>query len=120
VKLFIEPCSNCILVIVLIADVSKLIGKQVIGAQAMELGEVESVKIDTSNWKATHLGVKLSDDAIRELGFTKTLWLGFTKTFWSSVVISLPVSAVSVVGDVITLVDSVKCLEDVVERLGKK
>jgi sporulation protein YlmC with PRC-barrel domain len=112
VKLFIEPCSNCILVIVLIADVSKLIGKQVIGAQAMELGEVESVKIDTSNWQVTHLGVKLSDNAVKELGFTKT--------FWSSVVISLPVSAVSVVGDVVSLVDSVKCLEDVVERLDKK
>jgi sporulation protein YlmC with PRC-barrel domain len=105
---------------ILIADVSKLIGKQVIGAQAMVLGEVENVKIDTSNWQVTHLGVKLSDDAIRELGFKKTLWLGFTKTFWSSVVISLPVSAVSVVGDVITLEESIKCLADVVERLDKE
>jgi sporulation protein YlmC with PRC-barrel domain len=99
-------------VTLLIIDVSKLIGKQVIGAEAMELGEVESVKMDSSNWRVTHLGIKLTDDATKELGFNKT--------FWSSVVISLPVRVVSVVGDVITLEDSIKCLEDVVERLDKK
>jgi sporulation protein YlmC with PRC-barrel domain len=109
---FLLNVHNVILVTILIIDMSKMIGKQVIGAQAMELGEVESVKMDTGNWQVTHLGVKLTDDAVKELGFTKT--------FWSSVVVSLPVSAVSVVGDVVSLVDSIKCLEDVVERLDKK
>ena len=51
---------------------SKLIGKQVIGAQARKLGEVERVKIETGNWQVTHLGVKLTDDAAKELGFNKT------------------------------------------------
>lgn len=104
--------DNWILVTILIIDMGKLIGKQVIGSQAMLLGEVDSVKMDTSNWRVTHLGVKITDDAAKELGLKKT--------FWSSVVISLPVSAVSVVGDVISLEDCIKCLEDVVERLDKK
>lgn len=38
----------------------------------------------------------------------------------SHVVISLPITAVSVVGDVITLDTAIKSLKDVVARLDKK
>lgn len=91
---------------------SRLIGKKVIGAQARMLGEVESIKMDSDNWKVTHLGISLTDDATKELGFKKP--------FLSSVVISLPVSAVSAVGDVVSLDKSLKRLQDIIERLDKK
>ena len=96
----------------MIINTSRLIGKPIIGAQARVLGEVESVKMDSETWKITHLGVCLSDDATTEFGFKKP--------FWSCVVISLPVSAVSVVGDVISLDKSIKNLHDIIERLDKK
>lgn len=91
---------------------SRLIGKQVIGAQARVLGEVESVKMDTVNWKVTHLGVSLTNDATEELGFKKP--------FLSSVVISLPVSAINVIGDVVSLDKAIENLQDIIERLDKK
>jgi sporulation protein YlmC with PRC-barrel domain len=94
-----------------LANANSLIGKRVIGAQALVLGEVESVELDFGTWQVTHLGVKLTEDATNELGFKKP--------FMSSVVISLPITTVSVVGDVITLDTSIKSLKDVVERLEK-
>jgi sporulation protein YlmC with PRC-barrel domain len=93
-------------------NANSLIGKRVIGAKAFVLGDVESVELDVANWHVTHLGVGLTEEATKELRFKKP--------FMSHVVISLPISAVSVVGDVITLDTAIKSLKDVVARLDKK
>lgn len=101
-----------ILAIILILDVNRICGKKVIGVEALVLGEVESVKVDTSTWQVTHLSVSLTEDATKELGFKKP--------FLSKVIIALPITSVSVVGDVITLDKSIKDLKDVIARLDKK
>ena len=76
-------------------DVSKLNGVSVITADSFTLGEVEGANVDTKGWKITHVKVGLSDDATRELGYSKPL-LG-------SVRICLPVEVIAGYGDVITL-----------------
>jgi sporulation protein YlmC with PRC-barrel domain len=76
-------------------DVAKLNGVKVITADSYTLGEVEGVNVDTKNWKVTHTKVGLTDEATRELGYSKPL-LG-------SVKICLPVDFVSGYGDVVTL-----------------
>lgn len=76
-------------------DASKLNGVRVIAADSFTLGEVDGVNVDTKQWKVTHLKVGLTDDATRELGFSKPL-LG-------SVKICLPVETIAGYGDVVTL-----------------
>lgn len=92
-------------------NANTLIGKKVIGAKALVLGEVESVNLDVTTWLVTHLGVGLTEEATRELGFKKP--------FMSHVEISLPISSIMAVGDVITLDESIKSLKDVVARLNR-
>jgi sporulation protein YlmC with PRC-barrel domain len=55
----------------LLVTFSKLIGKKVIGSNAVVLGEVHGADVDTDKWQITHLHVGLADDATRELGFKK-------------------------------------------------
>ena len=76
-------------------DVSRLNGVKVITANSYTLGEIEGVNIDTKGWTVTHLKVGLSDEATKELGYSKPL-LGTVK-------ICLPVTTVGGYGDVITL-----------------
>lgn len=94
-----------------LVNANTLIGKRVIGAKALVLGDVESVNLDLATWQVTHLGVGLTEDATNELGFKKP--------FMSHVEISLPISTIKAVGDVITLDESIKSLKDVVARLNK-
>ena len=76
-------------------DVSRLNGVKVIASDSFTLGEVDGANVDTKQWRVTHLKVGLSDDATRELGFSKPL-LG-------SVKICLPVENIAGYGDVVTL-----------------
>ncbi len=76
-------------------EVAKLNGVKVITANSFTLGEVEGSNVDTKSWKITHLKVELTDEATRELGFSKPL-LG-------SVKICLPIENVAGYGDVVTL-----------------
>ena len=76
-------------------DVSKLNGVKVITANSYTLGEVDGANVDTKEWKVTHLKIGLSDEAVRELGYSKPL-LG-------SVKICIPVESVAGYGDVVTL-----------------
>lgn len=70
-------------------------GMQVITADAFTLGEVEGAHVDIGTWQITHLDIGLTKEATKELGFKKPM-LG-------SLSVCLPVTAVSKVGDVITL-----------------
>ncbi len=76
-------------------DVSKMNGVSVITANSYTLGEVEGANVDTSSWKMTHVKVGLSDEATRELGYSKP--------FLGSLKICLPVESIAGYGDVITL-----------------
>jgi sporulation protein YlmC with PRC-barrel domain len=76
-------------------DVSKMNGVKVITANSYTLGEVEGANIDTKSWKMTHVKVELSDEATRELGYSKPL-LGTVK-------VCLPVESIAGYGDVMTL-----------------
>ncbi len=77
------------------ARMSELTDRQVITADAYNLGDVIGAEVDTKAWKITHLNVSLSDDATRELGFKKP--------FLGHVDVCLPVELVQAYGDVITL-----------------
>ncbi len=76
-------------------DASKLNGVRVITADSYTLGEVEGMNVDTKSWKVTHTKIGLTDEATRELGYSKP--------FLGSVKICLPVEFVAGYGDVITL-----------------
>jgi sporulation protein YlmC with PRC-barrel domain len=93
-------------------DAMKLNGVRVIAADSYSLGEVDGVNVDTKQWRVTHLKVGLSDEAVRELGYSKPL-LG-------SVKICLPVEFVSGYGDVVTLKKSLMELKGSSECKAKR
>jgi sporulation protein YlmC with PRC-barrel domain len=75
----------------------KLQGRKVISRDAKTVGEVSGTYVDVNNWKITNLLIDLSDQTIELFGYKKpTPIIG-------SVSACLPISAVKVVGDVITL-----------------
>jgi sporulation protein YlmC with PRC-barrel domain len=79
---------------IILVDFDKLSGMFVICAGGFDLGNVNGIEINTSNWQVTHLHVKLSKSACEDLGFKKR--------FRSSTV-CVPTSLVSQIGDNILL-----------------
>ncbi len=75
-------------------SVDKLLRMKVVGKDGFILGNVEGLEANTSNWQITHLRVKLSDLAAKEMGFKKRL---------RSTTVFVPVSYVSAIGDIVTL-----------------
>ena len=86
---------------------TKLEGKKVFGAKGYLIGEVEGFDIELSNWQVTGLQVGLTDDAATELGFRRP--------FLSKVVVIIPSTIISVVGNFITLDETIDNLESLVE-----
>jgi sporulation protein YlmC with PRC-barrel domain len=84
-------------------EVSELSGKNVITNGGKNLGEVSGTLVNTRTWQVTHLTVKLSSDASEELGFKKR--------FRSSTV-SMPVTLIGAVGDVVTINRNLKELSE--------
>lgn len=78
----------------ILVSIDKLLKKKVVGKDGYILGVVESLETNTSNWQITHLRVKLSDQAAKEMGFKKRL---------RSTTVFIPVSYVSAIGDIINL-----------------
>jgi sporulation protein YlmC with PRC-barrel domain len=70
-------------------------GMKVITADAFTLGEVDGTHTDMATWQITHLDVELTKEATKELNFKKPRF--------GSLKVSLPITAVKKVGDVITL-----------------
>ena len=91
----------------LFADFTKLRGKKVIGARGYVIGEVEGLDLDLSNWQVTGLQVGLTGDAATELGFKRP--------FLSKVVVIIPSSIVSLVGNFVTLDETIENLESLAE-----
>lgn len=93
-------------------DVSRLNGVSVITANSFTLGEIEGSNVDTNSWRLTHLNVELTDEATRELGFSKPM-LG-------SVKLCLPIENVAGFGDVVTLSKSLIDLKGTAECKKKR
>ena len=72
----------------------KLLKKKVVGKDGYILGDMEGLEVNTSNWQITHLRVKLSVLAAKEMGFKKRL---------RSSTVFVPVSYVSAIGDIVTV-----------------
>ena len=71
-------------------------GMKVITADAFNLGEVDGAHADTGPfWRITHLDVELTKEATKELNFKKPMF--------GALKVSLPITAVKEVGDVMTL-----------------
>jgi sporulation protein YlmC with PRC-barrel domain len=83
-------------------------GKKVVGTGGYILGEVDGVDIDLNTWQVNAFYVSLSDEASAELRFKKQ--------FLSKITVCLPTQLVKAVGDVITLREPIRNLEDIAER----
>lgn len=92
-------------------NIDQLVGKKVIGEKATAIGEVRGAEADTDNWAITHLLVKLTKEAANELEFKKR---------FSSPTVSMPVSLVKAVGDVITIQKSISELKKTRELVEYK
>ena len=87
---------------------SILDGKKVVGSEGYILGEVDGIDIDVNSWQANAFYVNLSDEATSELRLKKP--------FLSKITVCLPTQLVKAVGEVITLKEPIRNLEDIAER----
>jgi len=78
--------------------VRKLNGRNVISSDAKNVGEIGGAYVETESWKITHLSIDLNDEAIELFGYKKS-----RIPMIGNVSVCLPVTAVKIVGDVITL-----------------
>jgi sporulation protein YlmC with PRC-barrel domain len=78
--------------------VRKLNGRKVVTSDAKTVGEVGGAYVETESMKITHLSIVLNDAAIELFGYQKP-----RIPMIGSISVCLPVSAVKIVGDVITL-----------------
>ncbi len=92
-------------------SVDSLSGLNVISSDGLVIGEVKSAEIDANKWQVTHLQVKLSSKASEDLGFKKR---------FKSSIVSIPVTLITSVGDVILLGRSMKELGDNTEIYESK
>ena len=92
------------------ADLKKLIGKRVICASGVIVGEVEGVDLDVTAWSITGLQVGLTNEAALEAGFKRPVL--------SQIVVMIPPPLVAGVGDVVTLTAKVQNLKDLINYLG--
>ena len=83
-------------------------GKKVIGTEGYILGEVDGIDIDLNSWQATAFYVNLSDEATAELRFNKP--------FLRKITVCLPTQLVKAVGEVITLKEPIRNLEDIAKK----
>jgi sporulation protein YlmC with PRC-barrel domain len=54
-------------------NIDEVLGKTVIGSAGNYIGEVNNIDIEPNTWHITHLHIKLSDKAAKELGLKKPL-----------------------------------------------
>jgi sporulation protein YlmC with PRC-barrel domain len=83
-------------------------GKKVVGSEGYVLGEVDGVNVNSNNWQANTFNVNLSDEATAELGFKKP--------FLSKITVCLPTQLIKTVGDIISLKEPIRNLEEITER----
>jgi len=91
----------------IMVSINVLFGKDVVGEDARVIGKSTGAQIDLSQWLITHIKVKLTEEATKELGYKKPL-LG-------SLEVLLPVESIKAVGDIISVSKSIKELKSIVE-----
>jgi sporulation protein YlmC with PRC-barrel domain len=89
-------------------DPSILNGKKVVGNDGNALGEVDGIDVDLNNWKANALYISLNNEATAELRLKKS--------FLGKIVVCLPTKLVEAVGEIITLKEPIRNLQDIAER----
>jgi sporulation protein YlmC with PRC-barrel domain len=83
-------------------------GKTVVGTDGYILGEVDGVNVNLNTWQTNAFYVNLSADATAELGLKKP--------FLRKITVSLPTQLIKAVGEVVTLNEPIRNLEDIAER----
>ncbi len=91
----------------IMVSINVLFGKNVVGEDARVIGKSTGAQIDLSQWLITHIKVKLTEEAIKELEYKKPL-LG-------SVEVLLPVGSIKAIGDIISVSKNIKELKSIVE-----
>jgi len=89
-------------------DPNLLEGKKVVGTEGYILGEIEGIDIDLRTWEANAFCVSLSDESTAELGLKKT--------FLKKIIVCFPTELIKAVGEVITLKEPIRNLEDIEKR----
>lgn len=87
----------------------QIVGKGVIDSEAKVLGYVSGIEFDPTSWRTTHICVTLTDDAVGSLGYSRP-------RFFGSVSVNIPVEAVKVMSDVVSLNKNTKELAELVRR----
>ena len=88
---------------------NRLVGKRMVGANGYSIGEIEGLDVNITNWQVTGLQVILTEEAATELGFKRPLV--------SKVVVKIPTTAISSIGNFITLDKAIDNLKSLVECL---
>lgn len=81
----------------------ELLGKSVIGAKGNYIGDICGGDIEPSTWKVTHLLVKLSNKATKEIGAKKT---------FKSPIYRIPTTFIDKIGVIVTLNQSIFDLKE--------
>ena len=89
-------------------DPNLLEGKKVVGTEGYILGEVDGLDINLTTWQANAFYVSLSDEATAELGLKKQ--------FLRKITVCLPTQIIKAVGDIITLKEPIRSLDDVEKK----
>ena len=86
---------------------ARIEGKKVVSAKGYVVGEVEALDVDLGSWQVNGLQVGLTDEAATDLGFKRPLL--------SKVVVIIPSSAVSSIGNFVNLDKAIENLKSLVE-----
>ena len=88
---------------VILVGLDELLGKSVIGTLGNHIGDVFGVDIEPMTWKVTHLQVKLSKIAAKEIGVKKA---------FKTTTVRIPTSFIEEIGVIITLNESIFDLKE--------
>ena len=83
-------------------------GKTVVGTDGYILGEVDGINVNLNTWQTDAFFINLSAEATAELGLKKP--------FLRKITVSLPTKIIKAVGEVITLNEPIRNLEDIAKR----
>lgn len=82
---------------------------KVVDNEAKILGEISGIEIDLKTWKVTDIYVRLDEDSISALGYKKPRFIG-------KVEITLPISSINIISDIVTLNKNHKEIKDILKQ----
>lgn len=102
-KNYLLSCFLISFVDVILVCLDELLGKSVIGTLGNHVGDVFGLDIEPVTWKVTHLQVKLSKVAAKEIGVKKA---------FKTITVRIPTSFIEEIGVIITLNESIFHLKE--------